>query len=105
MQLVQQVQQAQVASQEASQASRLEQQGCQAFRSPQEVEVISSDDEHQKGALQVQSEEREEPFNPTLSGSFGQPMICRFEMCKREIVDGFGLCSPGSWTPAAREPC
>ncbi|CAE7518044.1 unnamed protein product, partial [Symbiodinium pilosum] len=102
-QQVQQVQQAQVASQEASQASRLEQQGCQAFGSPQEVEVISSGDEHQKGALQVQSEEREEPFNPTLSGSFGQPMICRFEMCKREIVDGFGLCSPGRWTPAARE--
>ena len=100
---MQQVQQAQVASQEASQASRLEQQGCQAFGSPQEVEVISSGDEHQKGALQVQSEEREEPFNPTLSGSFGQPMICRFEMCKREIVDGFGLCSPGRWTPAARE--
>ena len=103
VQLVQQVQQAQVASQEASQASRLEQQGCQAFLSPQEVEVISSNDEHQKGALQVQSEEHEEPFNPTLSGSFGQPMICRFEMCKRKIVDGFGLCSPGRWTPAARE--
>ena len=69
-----------------------------ASRGDQVVEVSSSDGEHQGSAMPLESGEPEEPFNPSLSGAFGQPMICRFEMCKREIVDGFGLCSPGRWT-------
>ena len=91
-------------SQETNQAATQHgQQAHQGAQVPQKVEVISSDDERQRGAKPIQTEEPEEPFDPSLSGAFGQPMICRFEMCKREIVDGFGLCSPGRWTPAARE--
>ena len=49
------------------------------------------------------SEGPPEAFDPRTSRSFGQPMICRFQMCKQEFVDGFGLCSPGRWAPEARE--
>ena len=45
------------------------------------------------------SEGPPEAFDPRTSRSFGQPMICRFQMCKQEFVDGFGLCSPGRWAP------
>ena len=77
---------------------------CGKVRAKQDgVEVISSDDGLQGCAKSPQVGEPEEPFNPAFSGAFGQPMICRFEMRKREIVDGFGLCSPGRWTPTARE--
>ena len=38
-----------------------------------------------------------EAFDPRTSRAFGQPMICKFQMCKQEFVDGFGLCSPGRW--------
>ena len=44
-----------------------------------------------------------EAFDPRTSRAFGQPMICKFQMCKQEFVDGFGLCSPGRWPPEARE--
>ena len=49
------------------------------------------------------SEGPPEAFDPRTSRSFGQPMICRFQMCKQEFVDGFGLCSPGRWAPESRE--
>ena len=91
-----QVHRPQGAGQEAQQVHHGSQAQC-------EIEVISSGDEHQVGADPLQGQELEEPFNPSFSSAFGQPMICRFEMCKREIVDGFGLCSPGRWVPAARE--
>ena len=44
-----------------------------------------------------------ENFDPGTSRAFGQPMICRYEMGKKEFTDGFGLCSPGRWPPEARE--
>ncbi|CAE7040163.1 unnamed protein product, partial [Symbiodinium sp. CCMP2592] len=44
-----------------------------------------------------------ESFDPGTSRAFGQPMICRYEMGKKEFTDGFGLCSPGRWAPEARE--
>ena len=44
-----------------------------------------------------------ESFDPGSSRAFGQPMICRYEMGKKEFTDGFGLCSPGRWPPEARE--
>ena len=44
-----------------------------------------------------------EGFDPKTSRAFGQPMVCRYEMCKHEFTDGFGLCSPGRWAPEARE--
>ena len=44
-----------------------------------------------------------ESFDPGTSRAFGQPMICRYEMGKKEFTDGFGLCSPGRWPPEARE--
>ena len=62
----------------------------------QAIHVQSSDDEMKDGAA-------EEEFDPRHSKAFGQPMVCRFEMSKRQITDGFGLCSPGRWVPAARE--
>ena len=99
----QQEQQVHHMSRDAGQATQQVQQVHKGSQARHELEVISSDDEHQGGAGPIQVEEPEEPFNPSLSGAFVQPMICRFEMCKREIVDGFGLCSPGRWTPAARE--
>ena len=57
---------------------------------------VQSYDEMKDGAA-------EEEFDPRHSKAFGQPMVCRFEMSKRQITDGFGLCSPGRWVPAARE--
>ena len=62
----------------------------------QAIHVHSSDEEMRDIAT-------EEEFDPRHSKAFGQPMVCRFEMSKRQFTDGFGLCSPGRWAPAARE--
>ena len=47
------------------------------------------------------SEDGDGEFDPATSRCFGQPMVCRFEASKRLFTDGFGLCSPGRWAPAA----
>ena len=62
----------------------------------QAIQVHSSDEELEGVAA-------DEEFDPRHSKAFGQPMVCRFEMSKRQFTDGFGLCSPGRWVPAARE--
>ena len=43
-----------------------------------------------------------EPFDPTTSRAFGQPLVCRHSKGYREFVDGLGLCSPGRWRPKQR---
>ena len=40
-----------------------------------------------------------EPFDPTTSRAFGQPLVCRHAKEYHEFVDGLGLCSPGRWRP------
>ena len=62
----------------------------------QAIQVHSSDEELEGVAADEESD-------PRHSKAFGQPMVCRFEMSKRQFADGFGLCSPGRWVPAARE--
>ena len=43
-----------------------------------------------------------EPFDPTTSRAFGQPLVCRHSKEYHEFVDGLGLCSPGRWHPEQR---
>ena len=41
-------------------------------------------------------------FDPNTSRCRGPPIKCRHTREWRELVDGFGLCSPGRWRPLAR---
>ena len=43
-----------------------------------------------------------EPFDPSTSRAFGQPLTCRHAKEPHEFVDGLGLCSPGRWRPEQR---
>jgi len=60
---------------------------------------ISSGEDQIAGSGQMQEDM---VFDSTTSSCFGQPIICRYESCKKEFTDGFGLCSPGRWLPGAR---
>ena len=60
-------------------------------------EVRSSSSENQ-----VTEQQETETFDMKTSACMGQPIVCRYEHCKREFTDGFGLCSPGRWLPGAR---
>ena len=44
-----------------------------------------------------------EPFDPTTSRAFGQPLVCRHSKGYHEFVDGLGLCSPGRCGDRSRE--
>jgi hypothetical protein len=66
---------------------------------PQGEIWISSGEDQVAGSGQVQEDTA---FDSTTSSCFGQPIICRYEGCKKEFTDGFGLCSPGRWLPGAR---
>ena len=63
-------------------------------------EIVISPEEEQNSSKEVQPEL--DTFDTTTSSCFGQPIACRYENCKREFTDGFGLCSPGRWVPGAR---
>ena len=60
-------------------------------------EVRSSSSENQ-----VTEQQETETFDMKTSACMGQPIVCRYEHCKREFTDGFGLCFPGRWLPGAR---
>ena len=60
-------------------------------------EVRSSSSENQ-----VTEQQETETFDMKTSACMGQPIVCRYEHCKREFTDGFGFCSPGRWLPGAR---
>ena len=66
---------------------------------PQGEIWISSGEDQVAGSGQVQEDTA---FDSTTSACFGQPIMCRYEGCKKEFTDGFGLCSPGRWLPGAR---
>ena len=59
---------------------------------PREVRVISSEEESSG----------DEAFDPFTSRCSGPPIKCRHGAGDRELVDGFGLCSPGRWRPLQR---
>ena len=44
----------------------------------------------------------DEAFDPCTSRCSGPPIKCRHGTGERELVDGFGLCSPGRWRPLQR---
>ena len=48
------------------------------------------------------SEELPTPFRPELCGNSGMPIEVHWEAYKGFLTDGFGLCSPSRWLPAAR---
>ena len=60
--------------------------------------LISSEEE----LAETNEQQEDVRFDGKTSACFGQPIICRYEGCKKEFTDGFGLCSPGRWTPGAR---
>ena len=57
-----------------------------------EAHVISSEEEPSA----------DEAFDPFTSRCSGPPIKCRHGAGMRELVDGFGLCSPGRWRPLQR---
>ena len=59
---------------------------------PREVRVISSEEESSG----------DEAFDPFTSRCSGPPIKSRHGAGDRELVDGFGLCSPGRWRPLQR---
>ena len=70
---------------------------------PQDEIWISSGEDQIAGGGQVLADSvADSEFDSTTSHCFGQPIICRYEGCKKEFTDGFGLCSPGRWIPGAR---
>eukprot|EP00435_Cladocopium_sp_Y103_P040452 s469_g11.t1 len=70
---------------------------------PTEEEVAAGDDEVIVSSSEAQGEDiLEDSFDPMTSACMGQPITCRYEGCKKEFTDGFGLCSPGRWKPGAR---
>ncbi|CAE7391700.1 unnamed protein product, partial [Symbiodinium sp. CCMP2456] len=57
------------------------------------IEVPSSDE----------GEDKVEDFDASTSRCRGPAIKCRHTKEWRELVDGFGLCSPGRWRPLARD--
>ncbi|CAE7363410.1 unnamed protein product, partial [Symbiodinium sp. CCMP2456] len=57
------------------------------------IEVPSSDE----------GEDKVEDFDASTSRCRGPAIRCRHTKEWRELVDGFGLCSPGRWRPLARD--
>ena len=65
----------------------------QACEPAQVIEVPSSEDH----------EEEAEGFDAATSRCRGPAIRCRHTKEWRELIDGFGLCSPGRWRPLARD--
>eukprot|EP00435_Cladocopium_sp_Y103_P064471 s792_g26.t1 len=80
------------------------QQPTEEMQSPPTGEAVAAgDDEMIVSSSEAQGEDIvEDPFDPVTSACMGQPITCRYEGCKKEFTDGFGLCSPGRWKPGAR---